>query len=281
MAVGRGFLCVSLCLACSSGDGTSGDAGGDVQYGHRPIEGGAAAYDASNDVLKTPQNRMSAHLGVVLSAPHIRAIYIGVPVTYDNYLAWLVTSTDYWPILAQYGVGYGSFDGNTQIDTAAFFTAGMVDSNGVVNYAVLNTRIHQVLHPSTIDAGAPDASDDAGAIDAGVLPSIPEADAYVIFLPEKINVDLGSGMTCQNALGYHDYDGQEPYAIIPACGAFNVTVSHELAEMVTDPLPGEGWYSDTDALGEIGDLCNFVITTPSGHAATALWSNKDGDCEPP
>src|SRR5207302_9519594 len=31
------------------------------------------------------------------------------------------------------------------------------------------------------------------------------------------------------------------------------TTSHELCEAITDPVPGEGWYDDTN--GEIGDIC--------------------------
>ena len=53
--------------------------------------------------------------------------------------------------------------------------------------------------------------------------------------------------------------------------------------MATDPLPDTGWYSDLDqgnAGGEIGDICN-ALTTIDNQQVTQLWSNKDGDCEPP
>jgi len=96
-----------------------------------------------------------------------------------------------------------------------------------------------------------------------------------------VNVDLGEGKTCQWALGYHSFEGV-PYSIIPDCGSSGWTVSHEIAEMVTDPAGG-GWYSDADinpAGGEIGDLCNFPVSV-EGNLVTALWSNVDGDCEPP
>ena len=79
-------------------------------------------------------------------------------------------------------------------------------------------------------------------------------------------------------------DGFEPYAVIPVCGRSHAVISHEIAEMCTDANPGNGWYSDQDAMlpsgGEIGDLCTFNIGV-DGDTATALWSNKDGDCEPP
>src|SRR3989475_5457792 len=35
--------------------------------------------------------------------------------------------------------------------------------------------------------------------------------------------------------------------------ALTSVCSHELAEAITDPVPGQGWYNDTN--GEIGDIC--------------------------
>lgn len=284
-------LATVVLAACGGSDpGDSGDASGDVVYGKHPVDAGAYEAEAA---AKTPDDRMSKHAGIVLASPHIRAIYIGTPnvdqsKSFDGYLPWLLTSTDYWSILAQYGVGLGNYDGRTDVSTEAFFTPGMVNL-GFVDWQVLDKRVRAVIHASPSDAGAPDASDD-DAGDGGdggdgastELPPIPPADAYVVFLPDNVNVDLGDGTTCENAAGYHSYDGAEPYAIIPPCGRYNLVVSHELAEMSTDPLPGAGWYSDGDvqnAGGEVGDLCN-ELTLVDGIEATRLWSNKDGDCEP-
>ena len=54
--------------------------------------------------------------------------------------------------------------------------------------------------------------------------------------------------------------------------------------MATDPVPGNGWFSDKDADnagGEIGDLCNQSAPHGAdGWDVTQLWSNADGDCEP-
>jgi hypothetical protein len=293
-AVGLGAA-VACSDAGDAGD-AGGDAGGDVVYGHHSTD--AAVYEAAADE-KTPDNRLTPHLGKVLSAPHVWAIYIGAPgygqsQSFDAYMTWMLGSTSYWSILAQYGVGYGTFDGRTDIATDAFFLPGMVNA-GFVDWLVLEKRIREVIHPSA-DAGAPDAGNagdagDDGGVDASddggdastTIPPIPPADAYVVFLPDGVNVDLGNGTTCANAGGYHSFDGVDPYAIIPPCGRYDLVVSHEMAEMVTDPLPGDGWYSDPDQYssgGEIGDLCNYVTTVDS-HAATQLWSNKDGDCEPP
>jgi hypothetical protein len=110
-------------------------------------------------------------------------------------------------------------------------------------------------------------------------------------LPEGVNVDLGvrSGLvlqTCINVGGYHSNDGVEAYAVIPPCalGRNPLAISHELAEMATDPWPGSGWYSEKDkdpAGGEVADLCDEVVSQGvEGWTVTQLWSNADGDCEP-
>jgi hypothetical protein len=272
---GAAVLGALALAACSENGADPGDAGPDVVYGHHSLD--AALYEAEA-APKTPLDRLKPHAGTVLGAAQIRSIYIGTPnvdeaPSFDAYLSWLITSPDYWgAFLFQYGVGYGTFNGATEIPTDAFFLPGMV-KGGIVQWYALDERIKQVIHAIDGDAGA----------DASTLPPIPRADAYVFFLPDGVNVDLGQGQsTCANAAGYHSYDGIEPYSIIPPCGRYRLVVSHEMAEMATDPLPGEGWYSDTDIAnggGEIGDLCNMLMSV-DGQQVTMLWSNKDGDCEP-
>lgn len=111
----------------------------------------------------------------------------------------------------------------------------------------------------------------------------------MLIVPDGVNVTTPGAngetwTTCQETGGYHFWDQLEPYAVIPPCsfGRSAWAVSHELAEMATDPFPGSGWYSDADvepAGGEIGDLCNFSVTV-AGWSVTSLWSNKDGSCIP-
>jgi hypothetical protein len=277
------ILGAALCLAACGSSGDVSDAGGDVVYGHKSLD--AASYEAEPPETG-PFNRMEQHSGIVLPAPSIIAIYIGdTGITaygsFDTFLTWLLGSTDYWSILSQYGVGYGSFQGSVQVDSATFFTPGMVNES-IVDSSVLDARVKAVIHQPPSDAGVSDASDDSGDA-AAPLPAIPNADAYIFFLPDGVNVNLeGEGQTCVGIGGYHSYDGNEPYAIIPSCGRSGLVVSHEMAEMCTDPVPGLGWFSDADqsnAGGEVGDLCNFTVSV-DGNYATALWSNKDGQCEP-
>ncbi len=72
-----------------------------------------------------------------------------------------------------------------------------------------------------------------------------------------------------------------PYAIMPPCGIGHsgTAISHELAEMATDPFPYGGWADHTIQEGEIGDLCNAAAVW-EGKIVTRLWSNEAGDCIP-
>ena len=285
----RSAVLASLLIvsACGPSSGTSTDAG-DEHYGIKPFDAGVPDIVVEAPA-KVPWNRMTAHNGVILATPHIRAIYVGDygaggSRSFDAFIQWAITSTDYWgAVLSQYGLGYGTFDGSTTVDIGAFFPPGMLDATGHISANLLDQRMQDVVHqPPPPDAGA-DASADGGDA-AATLPPIPPADAYILFLPDGVTVDLGFGEeTCVQADGYHSVDGIEPFSVIPDCGRYELAVSHELAEMCTDPQPGSGWFSDKDiqnAGGEVGDLCNFPIQI-DGHYPTALWSNKDGDCEPP
>jgi hypothetical protein len=273
------FAFATLLVACG-GDSTATtpDAGQDA-FGHKNFDAQSAADTGDAADANVAWDRMTNHGAGALGSPHLRAIYVGIDgidlsPSFDSYISFLVSSPDWWgAILAQYGVQYGTYDGASFIPTSTFIHDGDV-VNGFINWAILDMRVHQAIHATLVD----DAGADSGAV------QVPHADAYVVFLPDNVNVDLGQGeTTCANAGGYHSYDTDEPYAIIPPCGRSHIVISHEVAEMVTDPEPGAGWFSDADEQtmygGEIGDLCNFVVHA-DGQTVTALWSNKDGDCEP-
>ncbi|KAJ3392614.1 hypothetical protein HDU84_003863 [Entophlyctis sp. JEL0112] len=76
------------------------------------------------------------------------------------------------------------------------------------------------------------------------------------------------------------------YAVLPNCGPFDSVndlldaVSHELAEAISDPIPGNSWYNNNpDAFnGEIGDICVDMGTTIKDNNGNIwetqlLWSN--------
>jgi hypothetical protein len=256
------FLCLLACGGTSDAP-DAGDAAID-QFGHKNFD--AAAHDAFEEpeaAPKVPWERMTSHGGDVIASPKIRVLHVGVTKNVDALVSWILSSQTYWPIVAQYGVGPGEYLGSVTVDQATFFQPDDIQG-GFIDAGTLGGRIAQAI------AALPPS-------DAGVE----NANAWVVFLPGGVNVDLGDGKTCQWALGYHWDNGVEPYSVIPDCGVSGVTVSHEIAEMVTDPT-NAGWYSDADiepAGGEIGDLCNLPVTV-EGHVVTELWSNADGDCEP-
>jgi hypothetical protein len=306
--------CLAACGGSSSdtpGDHASLDAG----FGHVVHHDAATLIDTgvdpAPDAAKTPLNRMQGHQKRVLSSMRLVAVYFGEDGTegaqsFDGMMGWLVKS-DYWNIMQQYGVNAGSLVGSVRLDWHAVFAPGTKPSK-MISANDLDARVYALLHPEVAPADAGDQVD--GALDAGAdasvdasldafvdassgpepVPQIPVGDAYIFFLPNGVNVSFDGPdgkpwATCAEAGGYHTFDGTEPYSVIPPCafGRSAQAISHELAEMATDPEPGLGWLSDKDSEtsygGEIGDLCNQP-TTVEGWGVTQLWSNKDGDCEP-
>jgi hypothetical protein len=58
------------------------------------------------------------------------------------------------------------------------------------------------------------------------------------------------------------------------------TLSHELAEMLTDPVVGSGWLINNVPVsqGEIGDPCNNIDRMRAGVTVQAYWSQQDNAC---
>jgi hypothetical protein len=125
------------------------------------------------------------------------------------------------------------------------------------------------------------------------LPSLPGSNPnrlYSIFLPPNVAVAMGGGRSCQAFCGYHDaIDGEIFYAVLPYPGcsgcvgdldefdALTSTTSHELAEAITDPVPGTGWYDDTH--GEVGDICAWQTRRLGDYVVQLEWSNAAGACK--
>ncbi len=122
--------------------------------------------------------------------------------------------------------------------------------------------------------------------------SVPAATAntlYFAFLPPGVTVVAGSERSCQAFCGYHDRSaGGLFYAVVPypncsGCladlqplDALTSVSSHELAEAITDPVPGQGWYDDTS--GEIGDSCAWQNRKLGAYEVQLLWSNRAKTC---
>jgi hypothetical protein len=126
-------------------------------------------------------------------------------------------------------------------------------------------------------------------IDAGTLPATNPNTLYFVFLPQGVQVAQGNIASCQSFCGYHDSFGSNVYYAVmpyPGCAgctgglavsdALTTTTSHELCEAITDPVPGQGWYDDSN--GEIGDICAWKTRTLGTYTIQLEWSNKAGSC---
>jgi hypothetical protein len=112
---------------------------------------------------------------------------------------------------------------------------------------------------------------------------------YFVYLPPGVRVVQGGSASCQAFCGYHnDISGQIFYAAMPypgcagctgglsALDALTSTSSHELCEAITDAIPGQGWYDDTN--GEIGDICAWKTKKVGQYTVQLEWSNKANRC---
>ncbi len=112
---------------------------------------------------------------------------------------------------------------------------------------------------------------------------------YFIYVEPGVRVVMGGSASCQAFCGYHDAIGAGfYYAIMPYPGcngctgglavfdALTSTSSHELCEAITDPIPGQGWYDDTN--GEIGDICAWQTRMIGQYTVQLEWSNAANRC---
>ena len=112
---------------------------------------------------------------------------------------------------------------------------------------------------------------------------------YFVYLPPGVRVVMGGSASCQAFCGYHNaIGGKLFYAVMPYAGctgctgglnafdALTSTSSHELCEAITDPIPGRGWYDDTN--GEVGDICAWQTKKIGNYTVQLEWSNKAQRC---
>lgn len=112
---------------------------------------------------------------------------------------------------------------------------------------------------------------------------------YFLYFPPGVKVIQGGAGSCTAFCGYHnDINGEIFYAAMPYPGcsgcvgglqpfdALTSTSSHELCEAITDPVPGSGWYDDTN--GEIGDICAWKTRQLGSYTLQMEWSNKANAC---
>jgi hypothetical protein len=191
--------------------------------------------------------------------------------------------------------------------------AGLIDQiNGFFDFVLTSALIdqlaeysvasYQIVHGSRIGSAtvtspalgrvAPD-----GAIQHLLRQEIttnsafPQPDAntlFFVYLPPGVAAVQGGSRSCSSFCGYHSNVGSVFYAVMPYPGcsgctgslqpfdALTSTSSHELAEAITDVIPGQGWYDDQN--GEIGDICAWQTKQLGNYTVQLLWSNHAGQC---
>jgi hypothetical protein len=126
-------------------------------------------------------------------------------------------------------------------------------------------------------------------ITKSTVPKVTANTLYFIYVPPGVRVVMGGSASCQAFCGYHNAIGAKTfYAVMPYPGctgctgtltvfdALTSTSSHELCEAITDPIPGQGWYDDTN--GEIGDICAWTTKKVGSYTVQLEWSNQAHAC---
>src|SRR5262249_51796485 len=147
----------------------------------------------------------------------------------------------YMDLLGQYNVGHGTFQGDDLVN------------QDPANQTIDDSQIRQVLN---------------GEIAAGHLAAPGANSLYVFFTAPGVVVTAGGENSVPDFSGYHDAFTDTAgatvyYAVVPYAGGGigfgltpfqqeTATLSHEVAEAVTDPDTQTGWFDPQ--LGEIGDI---------------------------
>jgi len=167
---------------------------------------------------------------------------------------------------------------------AEYSVPGSAIGHGILTGTVTLTHVEpgKAIDDSAIQSMLQDE------ITAGTLPAFNPNTLYFLYLPPGTQVTSGGGASCQDFCGYHDTTKGFYYAVMPFPGcsgcqgglatldALTSTSSHELCEAITDPIPGQGWYDDTN--GEIGDICAWKTKTLGAYAVQLEWSNTASSC---
>ena len=185
-------------------------------------------------------------------------------------------------------------------DLNKFFAAILVSPviDQLSEYSVLKKKIGHGSFVGTkvVSANAPVGSVTDSTIQkqlkawiaAKTVPKATTNMLYFIYLDPKVVSIMGGSRSCQSYCGYHDHVGNVYYAVMPyptcsgclggkkAFDALTGTSTHELCEAVTDPVPGAGWYDDTN--GEIGDICAWNFKKVAGYNVQLEWSNNANKC---
>jgi hypothetical protein len=223
--------------------------------------------------------------GPVLDHVEVETVFVGDAWQTDPNLAQQaqninqffadITNSTYMDMLAEYGIGRGSFrqqDYIPQVSAPGHFAT-------LANY-VTDQSIQYMLNININDPNSPVNYPDANTV-------------YFVFTQPGVSVDVTSE---NHWSGYHtsfidDRNELVNYAVVPypsdrweplffngvesSLDQITATSSHELAEAATDPTLPRAWFDATAAggEGEIGDLAEGNLGFYHGYLVQGLWSN--------
>lgn len=220
----------------------------------------------------------------------------------------------YLDALSEYNVGHGSFVGSYLVPWTPVVgppqPAGCLPMLGLLPFFM--PKLVALPPPSRFATGGPVGPWSGGpgqsyspvtiddqevrsrlkaAILAGQIPDRLDA-LYMVYVSPGTVVTLGTDQSCSQFCGYHDsyagpthdvYYGVIPFPSCAGCtgpltvfDAMTSVTSHELAEAVTDAVPGTGWYND--ASGEVGDPCAWSNRVLDGYTVQLEWLNSKSGC---
>jgi hypothetical protein len=198
-----------------------------------------------------------------------------------EFLQWYLRS-DPWRVLAQYGVKDGTVGGVHHVPTKEFLR-GRPENESLLSQAEFESYATAWMAVANRKPYVVRESND--------VPQDLSSDGFVFFLPDDLQVALGQRgpytyKTCVDVMGYHRFDGRQPYAVLGGCDLARkpFILSHEVAELASDPIVGRGWFDPGSVAqngGEVADLCmGRGAVVVEGWAISRLWSNATQTCEP-
>jgi len=207
-----------------------------------PMRGGGLLVAAPAPVLAPAKAKLTYRGGPLLSAVQVVTVFWGAAwdeATADataqslNAFFQFVVTSPYIDQLSEYNTPQQKIGAGRYVGTAR--VAGSAPGANVTDSAIQELLQAEVARKA--------------------LPAPTANTVYFAFLPPGVTVVAGSERSCQAFCGYHDRSaGGLYYAVVPypncsgclgnlrSLDALTSVCSHELAEAITDPVPGQGWY---------------------------------------
>jgi hypothetical protein len=194
--------------------------------------------------------------------------------------------------------------GQLEAFASDLMTCGYLDSNAVYGLTGPFSYLGAWQGPAIVGPNVADAQLQAalaGALNGGGLPQPDGQTVYALLLPSGVTVIEGGSNSCSAFCGYHDafytaLGELVPYTVQPASdcqscnmgdpfAAFTMVLGHEVTEAATDPIPGQGWYSDETGMENADEFAWIPETygpwTVQGYQVNGLGNGYGPyNCEP-